>query len=361
MYSIFTRRLRPGSSVTSFAAFDLVRRVLANECNRIEGYYHSRVYSVRNEHLLCRMINLCMAPMDYSPERFVDVVMARAPYIARNLGLTDSINQGKFHKGVFYGDIQELIFDVYDSFDLTWASANWEKLKPITVLAHPVSDFGLTPLTGKKRSTATGFAAIQINIPMLVFQFRCFLKRSIIEVDDVQKANFGVQQFVHQYPITGMIPSHTELVCLNRLKNLFYGLPNSRALSLNPFAITDMSTKVDDVMENVLRKIIDANIPYEGALTNIPSLFEDDMQEVLLMPRMSLTRQVWWALFYTRLKDMAFLFDVGGVNGVKMNRQYINEFKVMIDRFRSDGALRLNLPPQLYDEASTMITRMIDA
>lgn len=334
---------------------------MSNEVYRLTAYYHSRVYAVKNEHLLCRLINLCMAPMDYSPERFMDVVTTRAPYIARNLGLTDSINIGKFHKGVFYGDIQELIFDTYDSFDLAWAATNWEKLTPITVLTHPVSDFGLTPLTGKKRSTATGFAAIQINIPMLVFQYRCFLNRVVNLLDDTQKANYGVQHFVHQYPITGMLKTHTELVCWNRMKNLFYGLPDSRPISLNPIAITDMSRKVDDVMEQVLRKIIDANMPYEGMLNNVPSLFETDMQEMLLMPHMSLTRQVWWALFFTRLSDMAFLVDIGGVNGRKLNQQALNNFKVATQRFESDGALRNNLPPNFLDEAMDMINRINEA
>lgn len=328
---------------------------MSNEVYRLTAYYHSRVYAVKNDHLLCRLINLCMAPMDYSPDRFVDVVATRAPYIARNLGLTDSINIGKFHKGVFYGDVQELIFDTYDTFDLTWAAANWEKLTPITVLSHPVSDYGLTPLTGKKRSTATGFAAIQINIPMLVFQYRCFLNRVVAILDDTQKASFGVQHFVHQYPITGMLNSHTDLVGFNRMKNLFFGLPNSRPISLNPIAVTDMSRKVDDVMEEVLRKLINANMPYDGMLNNIPSIFQADMQEALLMPRMSMTRQVWWALFYTRLQDMAFLVDVGGTNGRKMNQQFLNDFKVASQRFASDGALRVNLPPNLQDEAMDYI------
>lgn len=361
MYALFAKRLRPGTSVTQFASFDLIRRVLSNEIYRLEQYYHSRVYSLKNEHLLSRLINLCMAPESYEPDRFVDVVTTRAPYIARNLGLTDSINPGKFHKGVFYGDIQELIFDTYDSFDLSWAAANWEKLTPITVLTHPVSDFGLTPLTGKKRSTATGFAAIQINIPMLMFQYRCFLKRNVVIADDVQKANLGVVHFLHQYPIIGMLRTHAEIVCLNRLKNMFYGEPNSRPLALNPIAINDMSMKVDDVMHEVLKKIMDANMPYDGMLNNIPSIFQTDMQEVLLMPHMSLTRQVWWALFYTRLRDMAFLVDVGGVNGVKMNRQSINDFKVTTQRFASDGALRMNLPQNLQPDAEAMIQRINEA
>lgn len=348
--------MKPGTSVTQFASFDLIRRVFSNEAYRYDQYYHSRVYAVRNEHLLCRLINLAMAPMEYSAERFIEVVETRAPYIARNLGLTDSINVGKFHRGVFYGEgVQELIFDVSESFDVTWAAQNWEKLRPIKVLSHPVSDYGLTPLTGKKRSTATGFAAIQINIPLLVFQFRCFLKRQVIISDDTQRANYGVQHFVHQYPITGMFESHLELVNFNRMKNLFYGLDHSKPLSLNPFAITDMSSKVDDLMESVLRKTINASLPYEGMLNNIPSVFSTDMQEVLLMPHMSNTRQVWWALFYSRLRDMKFLVDLGGENGAKMNRQHLNDFKVATQRFASDLGLKMNLPENFMAQAQEMI------
>lgn len=97
-------------------------------------------------------------------------------------------------------------------------------------------------------------------------------------------------------------------------------------------------------------------MPYQNVLENIPNLFWD---HPLRMPDVAETRQVWWALFLTRMKAMRFLLDVAGQPGRHYNQALLNELRIDVKRFRSDNVFSSVLSPDMLIDVNYQLKEML--
>lgn len=360
MYDLFTQRFDSNNSVIRPPAFELIRRIYQREIGRIVQYYNERVFTVPSNHLLCRLLTTASVPFSYELDRYTEAAYARSPYIGKHFNFTSDISYGKFFDGIFYGKgCTELVVSVEEYFNPYDAIQNWKSLTPVTVLEHPVSDLGLMLPDGDENSTAKGLAVIAVNIPMLLIQFRGFMIEQASRVGDIQASLLDTSHFVHMYVLPGMMKSHTEIVILNRLKNLFYGAPMSDAMGHHAFQVTDYSDKLDRVLNEIIAHVRDRSILYASMLKNIPTVFSRDMQEFLLMPDIAPTRQVWWALLLTRLSTMNLLFDMGGEEARRNNATLLNRLRIDMKRLDRESILTMSLPDDLYYETAERIENML--
>ena len=348
MYNLFTKKVESNNSVIRPANFELIRRIYQRELATIAQYYNSRVYTVKSNHILCRLLNTGYVPIEYSLERFLEAAYARAPYLAKYFNFTSELGYGKVFDGDFYGPgNDEIIIYNEDYFNPFEAAGNWKALQPLKVLEHPVSDFSLLLPNGNDHNSAKGLVVITINVPMLLVMYRGFLLSRSGRDSEQQ---LGISHFVHMYVLPSMMESHTDIVVLNRLKNLFYAAPMSQSTKHHPFPIVDYSDKVDRVNTDVLKHLKDTSRLYSQYLKCIPSMVNEDMQESLLMPDLAKTRQVWWALIMARLSTMKFLIDLGGEHGQDANGTYIHKLQIDIRQLRRESVLDSVLPIDIaYD------------
>lgn len=355
MYNLFTKRFTASNSVVKPPAFELIKRTYQREIASIVNYYQSRVFTVKSNHLLCRVLTSAGVPMQYELDRFVEVALTRSPYVAKYFNFTSELSAGKIHDGVFYGPgNQEIILYRDGYFSPSLAMANWKHIRAVKVLKHPVSDLGLMLPNGMANSTDKGLCTVSVNLPLLMVQYRGFVMEQNARLSTGAEGLLGVSHFVHMYVLPNMMHSHMELVILNRLTNLFYGAPMGDRLKKHPFPIVDYGDKLDGVLRLVLKQITNSKMMYFSTLKNIPSIGKEDLQDALLMPDLALTRQVWWALLVTRLDTMKFLIDVGRKNGVANNGVYVNRLKTDIKRISHENLLQTVLPEDTaYDIAQT--------
>lgn len=352
MYNLFSKRFESASSITKPPGFELIRRTYQRELANITDYYNSRVYAVQSNHLLCRVITSGFVNTDYSLDRFMDVAYSRSPYVAKHFNMTDEISYGKMFDGVFYGKgCDEVIMYNDDYFNAYDALENWKTLTPVKVLEHPISDFSLILPDGKVNNTAKGLAVITINIPMLLLMYKGFL---IQQAAKIGQAQLGVEHFVHMYVLPGMMQSHMEIVFLNRLKNNFYAAPMSASTRHLPFLVVDYSDKVDRVCDEILDNLNDSSKPFFMYLKNIPCFYSEDMQDALIMPDVTRTRQIWWSLLLTRLGTIKFLLDLGNERGRVANMSMINKLLIDIRQIKRENIVSLVLPEDLLYE--TLVT-----
>lgn len=358
MYNLFTGESEISFPVTKPPGFELIRRTYQREINTIVEYYNNRVFAVRGNHLLCRLLMTSSVPVDYDIPRFMEIVYARAPYVAKHFRFTSAIDYGVFHDGVFYGpDNKELIFYNEDYFNPFEAVQNWKSQRPIKVLSHQISDLGLVLPNGESGSTGKGFCAISINVPMLLCMYRGFLQQQAARFDGEGNTPglLGVTHFVHMYVLPSMLYSHIDIVLLNRLNNLFRGMEMSRPVRKHAFPVVDYSDKIDNILEEVLERLRDANKSYFWYLQSIPSVFEEDMQVSLTMPDIARTRQAWWALNISRLEVIWFLLTVGGEDGIRSNGALINQLRRVCKYLSREKMLQALLPGSLRADVEKII------
>jgi hypothetical protein len=301
-------------------------------------------------------------PTEYDIERFMEVVMARSPYVAKHFRFTSDIEYGVFHEGTFYGPgNKEIIFSHEEYFNPFDAVQNWRTLQPIKVLSHQISDFGLLLPDGKNSSTGQGFAAVAINLPMLLCMYRGFLMDQSAGIDSGGNSQslLGVTHFVHMYVLPSMLYSHIDYVIMNRMYNLYHGNEMSRPTRKHAFLVVDYGDRMDNVLKEILKRLEDYKGSYFAYLQNIPSIFEEDMQVSLVMPDMPRTRQAWWALNVTRFEIMAFLIQLGGDGGVNSNTMLIHQLQRACQYLGRENMLKAILPPSLGLEVEAFLDEVL--
>jgi hypothetical protein len=360
MYKLFSKRFEANNSVIRPPAFELLRRIYQREIFNIVNYYNNRVYAVKSNHILCRVINTTLASFNNDLDRYVEIINTRSPYVAKHFNFTSPIGYGTEHDGLFYGKGNTEII-VYDEeyFNPYAEIANWRQIKAIEVLYHEFSDLGLLLPDGSVNSTDKGLCVIKINIPLLLIQYRGFVQEQFAKMAE-NDSRLGITHFVHMYVLPNMLYSHIELCIMNRLMNLFYSAPMGDAIGKHAFPIVDYSGRLDNVLKDVLHHIENTGYLYYTYLKNIPSVFKQDMQDCLIMPDMAKTKQVWWALTISRLRIMKFLIDCGDSRGLASNRSLINRMKLDFKRILDENTIEMVLNKDLYFDLSETMLEMLD-
>ncbi len=356
MYKLFTEVYEGDPALMHFPAFDYLRRTYQKEVDKVIDYFQTRVYAVKSNHILCRILTSTSLPMMYEIDRFIEVVYARSPYVAKHFNFTSDIQYGQLHQGLFYGEGNyEIILSHEEYFNPYDALADWKNIQAVKVLSHNVSNINLTLPNGEKNDSGEGIVSIAINLPLLFIQFKGFINQQSLRLQNGNNGHLGVTHFVNMYVLPGMLKSHVENIVLNRLMNLFYGAPMSEPLKKLPFPIIDYHDKLDNILQSVIKHLRNNQMWYVKSLMNIPSVFNENMQASVQMPDISQTRQAWWALFLSRWKLVNFLIDIGGNKGVHNNGVSIHQLKIDIKEMGRTKILKSYVPQDiLYDVGEQM-------
>jgi hypothetical protein len=280
------------------------------------------------------------APVDYDVDRYMEIMFARAPFVARHFDMTSEISYGKFHDGIFYGPgTKELLLSTEEPFYVSKSLLNWKSLAPVTVLDHPVSNLGLLVPDGNKNNSEVGRATISINIPLLMLQFRQFALDQLMKKSNVGDSLLDIKHFVRMYVLPNMLYSHTDIAVFNRLDNLKNGIPMGESLKKLPFHVLEYDDKIDRVLKVILRHLTRTPMRYSQDLKNIFAIFAADMDAALQMPNLAPTRQVWWALIMTRMKAMRVLLQLSQDKNYSNNNTYINHLKIALKRISYENVM----------------------
>lgn len=360
MFQLFTKSFESQNGVIKPPEFDYIKRTYEQQLRTITDYYKNRVYAVRNQHLLSRLLTIGEIPASYDLYRFLEAVYTRAPFIAKHFQLTSEINYGHVKPSVFYGEEnQEILLYNEDEFDVSEAIQHWQDIQAVKVIEHPFSDMGLLLPTGIKHSTDTGLVVISINIPLLLLQYRQFVLQQYVKTLNESESLLGVTHFVHMYVLPNMLYSHLELCLVNRCMNLYYGAPMGDQLKRHPFHVIDYKDKIDKSLMGIVKRLKKTRLLYFSVLKNIPSIYYEDSQASLQMPDLAHTRQVWWALLLSRLRIIQFLIDIGGESGLRMNGSLINRLHIDLKRLQDENIFRSILPNELYEDIMDRINAII--
>lgn len=365
MFELFTKKIETNNGVATNANLSYLKNTYLRNLLKLTNYYNNKPFFVDSNHLLCRLLITATVPVTYTLDRYMEAAYVRSPYVAKLFNFTSPINYGKIFDGVFYGQgNKEIIIYNEEYFNPFEWQNKWKEIKAIKVLKHNISDFNMLLPDGDKNSSGEGYCFITIDIPKLLFQYRGFqLEQSNFILDkesnNEDNAFLSVANFVHMYVLPSMLSSHLNYILVNRLKALFYGEPFTEAKKQNVFYTTTYADKIDFVLKDIVKRMKNNNLRYEVVLKNIPSFFDEDQQESLLMPVIAPTRQVWWATFLSRLDIVQLLIDLEGPEGIQANSFHILKLKTTIKRLLDQNIYKGILDSDdAYDVNRTLINMM---
>lgn len=356
----FFETLSPISyGVVRYAEWNYIKDGLLRNLTTVKNYYKSRVFTVKSNHFLAKIINSINVPHSLNIERFYDNVDSKADTFSMAMKMTSSIFKGSLFTGVFYGSNNtEILISNSETFNPYWVHENWRNVCAVKPLLHPRSDLDLLLPNGKDTGSETGLTIISINIPMLLVQYRAF-------VIDQMKKNEGdsllsVGHFIHMYVLPNMMDAHLDIALFNRINNLSLGAPLGESKRKHPFALPNYNNTVNSVHNQILHDMKSRKMEYEMILRTIPMVEAETLEHVMLLPNIAQTRQVVWVLILARLDALSFMVRVGDIESLTLNRVTINYFIKFFRMINVDKTLQSYLPYGMYLDTKYKIEEILN-
>jgi len=290
MFDYLTAPMGVGRHRIRLPRYPYVQTGLKANLLKHQAYYSSQLQRVDSRHLLVRLIQSSPLPWSAADRSFLDATRDLMYEVANALDLTSNVSRGKVqYPGAFYGlGVSEAIM-VHDTpFD---HYLDWREMRPVHVHRHPVTGLHLQPLDGETRE-ASGWAAISINYPMLMWTFRQWRLSNDSFIEDYQ---LSVAHFVMMVVLPGMMGSHLDGVVFNRMYNDLFELKDRAPDEKSAFYLIDYQSKLDESLEEYLSQVGRKSLSLEDLLSSIPTIHHDTYYGMTHRPDVIVNSQTrWW-------------------------------------------------------------------
>lgn len=354
MLDLFLSTASTQVTTQSDPAFHYLRAAYRREVADVVSYYHQRVYAVKNNHFLARLLNTLAVPMEYEIAQYARVAETRGTYVANSFRMTSELTAGTVFDGHFYGPGgSEIILHRDCYFDPVKADLHWPHIAAVHVHRHPQSHLGFLLPNGRETCSETGVSVVSVNVGLLAVQYRGFILQQYRKTAGVSL--LGLNHFIHMYVLPNMLYRHADYVLMNRLMNLYYGAPLGQAYRTHPFLLYDYHQKLDQSLGFYLKRLQKKSLDFSSVLKSLPALYTENQEEALQLPDYAPTRQVEWALLVARLPTIQFLIDLMGSNAKARNQMHLNTLDRLITRLLRDQSIQQALSPDLAMETTLQL------
>lgn len=348
MYNLFTSLAGTSAASFAFPAYDYIRSAMLKDIDRLVDFKRTFPKAVRSDHLLVKTLQSLNITFDGNIDIYRSFVEARTTQFSGGLGYTSDYYRGKpFYgsKAQFYGNkTVEIIIATDEDFDLKGARLTWKSWRPVRVLAHPRSDVTIETLDGSNTFSESGICVIEVNIPMLACQYQLWKEEQRMMNVEIPR---NVGHFIMMYPLTNAVYSHIDVSIFNRMSRRLLNEPVGQADRYVPFYVTDYSKRIDDHCVDSLNRFIRNPMPWKDVLKNIPCLIDENMYNVVRLPKMNRTAQVIWAMTAARLNMTTFLLALRKRSKDFKNTEEVTLIKRALVNLDTGKLLHNGLPASL--------------
>lgn len=330
----------PKTGIVLPSDINYLRRLYFFNRDSIQKYYQERNFSVKNTHILSRILEHFPFYGNYDSYRYLEYANDKTKYLAKHFKFTSDIERGVVHPSYFFGNEgEEIIISSYEHFNILDTERNWRTDSPISILKHNRNDTKLLLPLGTDDGNRSGVDVILINIPRLSIKYREFIKEQNRNYMTDEGLVLSKNHFVTKYILPTMMEDLIDHTFLNKLMDKFYGKEEINPKFKHRFKIYEPTVQIDRYLENTLDVITNKRIDFLNILRNIHLIFKTDASELLKLDDLGVTRQSRWSILISRIDYMLFLYDVAKTkDGV--NNHYLNDWRRLGKRLERDNDLK---------------------
>lgn len=328
MLSIFKKAAAAITATASYSIFTRIANVFQQNAIKVEEYYAYADYVVPSDHFLVTLINSIAVPHSISIERFIDLTYRAGVTAGRANGLGSAITPMRiFNKSKFFGSKhREVIYLSDDEFPIDVPEL-WLGLSPIKFWSHGENDLSFKRLVNFE-STASGFSVVEINIPLLMCQFRRFNNEQL-ELPEEQRRD--VRHFV-SLTITKALRSQLNVSLFNRVYATIKQQPLTPVTALSGISLQNPLTQVDTLIAQITEQITNRTLTWENVLSLIPLPYGDNALDYFRLPDQVQTRYVRCFELLATYKLVKFLILVDSLSPGDKNTPHRTALRVYLDR-----------------------------
>lgn len=332
MFKFFTKKRNDFNyAIEVNGNMDLVRRRYEYQMSLAIDHYRNRDISVKNNHILTRLIQFGLINPEIDEFEYLNNIMANVDYVAKHFNITFNSCIGKLYKSVFYGE------NSYEAFILIKNKGNYFNLKDsymeynsIRCVYNEDSDIDFYYPKGTKDFTIPKMFIYEIDIVGLLMQYKYWY---MFRLQNGKSTNPNI--FIGQIVLPNMMPSILDWNVFNRFMNYSKSIPEDHIKNRNPFSIIDMSTTLNLVIKDALHKVTNKHITLDNLMKNIPLVFEDHSKELLLYELVYTNVQSEWLLILGRVKIILDFLNILETLGLESNKDAVSELRVMFRYLKS--------------------------
>lgn len=353
MYQLFQESPLDIGGGMIFPEFRRIRDGLQLSVRRIQQYRRNNPRYLPGGHLLIRLLQSIPVSQKLDFATYNDKVGDVALLVGQSFQLTSALSKGKVRTpGPFLGaNVKEIVIANTDPWDLDEGLKDWQNLKPIRFLYHPMSNLKLPVPDGQTDVVESGVSVVTINIPMLMTQYLAW-RHAFKDIDESPRS---VGQFLQAYPIPNMLDSQLDLALVNRLTAQFFGTTLLGEPYRHPFYLTDWSSEVDQVLAKFLEQVGHKRWDFDTILSHIPTVCAEDLHRVIALPELAYTTQLQWAVLVARLALITFLVQFNRKTENERNQKYLNLIRRWLRYMDGNKTLKTALPADLYEDVQVLI------
>lgn len=360
MLELFMKGYKTRGSIVTAGNLTWYKTRIQENITRLYQYYSSSPRAVFGNNLLAQILKISGAASDNDVFGVYDLAWARNRFIVNGLKMTSDEAQGTMKHLSIYNTADSLNIS-YPEYTSPYESVKqWGHLRPVKTLwlDSPYVNMDVPVLAANMDNG--DFSAITVDIPMLSLMYKGFngYRKSLALTQDFT-AVLGEEHFVAMYALPSVVESQVDITCTSALMNLYYGKYDDRRKVDTPIYLASYSDDYRKIAYDILNRIEGSRMQYQHVLQSIPAVFSDSAASALVLPDVSNTIQIDWALFMSRLAVIEFLLDVGGSTGRRANQGSINLLVKHVKAMKGRGFPFKAMTQQLADTAENAITRIL--
>jgi len=364
MFNLFDLGAAITEPIVKQAQWRFTRDGLRRNVDKIIQYYRTNPTAVAGDHFLVRLLQSVSVPQSLDIERYYENVSIVAPHLSSMLNMTSAIYKGSLFNGVFYGrNSKEILISQANGFDIRRVPSDWMNLSPVRVLTCPITSLGLDLPDGRgyindDLPLLSKVSVIAVDIPMLAVMYREFRRNEWTVALDrgYDDSERSVMMFIRMYVLPNMLATQIDQVIFNRAYALVFRQPLDGMRNRHPFYMTDYSSKVDSLLMELNSWIKNAPKTFQGLLKSYPAAFRDDQYHAMMLPDYPPTRQIIWAMMFSRLKVFHFLVTAIDEPAKEKNGMVLNKLFRELRLIRNARIMDQVLPENYMEDIDDVIS-----
>lgn len=286
-----------------------------NELTKVEEFYRTNIYTVKNTHVLAKLLVELTNYIHLDPENLVRHIRAITPALERAYRFNSSIvDGGVITDGNLYNrNVPEVWLSVAYEFSVDECYKHYQKLNPIRAVTHPFTDVNMNIPNGTYSSSQQGYCVVTVDLALLALQYKAWRdKEQYLREQDMY---LPLHYFIQQYPLTGYIATHVDVAIFNRLSYLLFQKPIPPSRSAHSYMVFDHGQRIDETHLKLLDVLKRRHGDYIEILKSIPSLKYGNFYMSNTFPDIAPTRQIKWVLVLAKISIIEFLLEIDRVSG----------------------------------------------
>lgn len=349
----------PFTGITHNRDIDYIKRLYTFNRDAIASYYQERNFSVKNTHLISRMIEHFPTYLSSDVYSYLESVENTLTYLGKHFKLTSDIEKGVMHPPYFFGnDGDEVVFAGFGRFDAIDLAKNWKTAECLKVLKHPRYDSKLLLPLGRDDGANSGVSAVYIDLAKLAVKYREFMRSNAVV--DENKVVHSKNNFVLKYVLSTSMSDVIDHTLYNKVVEQFYNRDTSSVpTKKHPFKIFEPTLQLNRYVENTLDYITSKSMDFVQMLRHIELVFHENASTLMCLPEFYGSRQLMPAVVASRLDTMIFLMDA--CKSKDMNRKHLSDWKLFATRLNASSSLSNFYPYEVEKDIKEKLQQLMQS